>query len=692
MIGVPQAHAALAIIHGEDEKPGAGVTIGVIDSGIHLDHSEFDGASITRILPSGIPEETQITLKLDEFSHGTRTTSVMAAQPNGEHFVGVAWGADFKVFAAPITAPITRNIDPIYDRSVYDWVATYQSVLADNVDIDLVNASYAISGTFVENWEANALRGLLSYDRLAVIAQSSRDATDRTIFVWAAGNDNGLSCQLGNRNCECDLLTGCRFNATSPNLYGGAVARLEELQGHNIVVVALDNNGQIASHSNRCGVAGNWCIAAPGSLVTTANFGYYPRKTIPVSGTSYAVPFVVGGLALMKQFFRNQMSNPELVTRLFETADKEGGYAAMNIYGQGLMDLSVAVSPVGDLTVTKGHTVSDTGYSLRTTWLHLGNALGDGLPRALTGLEIMALDKLGGPFFYDLSSFAGTANSSSFMTRLRSLMAPRIGPDRSTAHMKLNQHGIAVERSRWRLGLLEIPGNSENSVLNLAENAATFTVKGQNGLNATAFATVDHAQQHGSKLGALLAWRRLDKPFGARLGWLVEQETALGSVARGAFGRLSSNSVVVGLMANTEYHGWRISVDTEIGSITPHVRGGIISDVSRMTTSAFSIQASRPLTDIDEITYYVSQPPRVEHGTATLTFPVGRTKERAVLRESASINLSPTGRQIDLAVRWRRKYVLGNGELLAEALFSHDPGHVDTKPEIGLLLGLRNSF
>ena len=54
---------------------------------------------------------------------------------------------------------------------------------------------------------------------------------------------------------------------------------------------------------------------------------------------------VAGGLAIMKQLFRDQLSNTELVTRLFETADRSGVYADAAIYGRSSMDLGAATSP-----------------------------------------------------------------------------------------------------------------------------------------------------------------------------------------------------------------------------------------------------------------------------------------------------------------------------------------------------------
>ncbi len=414
-----QAHASLEVVSGSGTEPGAGVTIGIIDTGVDLSHPELAAADIEEFLLQGVPDETRHDPR--GYSHGTAVTSVIAAQPNNEWFVGLAWGADFKVFAAPIGGPYPGGYDP----STFDWAAAYRTVLASGVAI--VNASYYAVGTFVENYTAAQLRAVLP--QLKVVAQQG--VTDPAIFVWSAGNDHGAPCSpLSAENCLADPGDPAtdRYDATSPNILGGAVALLPELQGHNVVVAALAEDGSIADYSNRCGVAADWCIAAPGSGIVGAYFG--PQGTgiaRGLGGTSYATPLVTGGLALMNQLFRNQLSQRELVTRLFLTADKSGDYADTATYGQGALDLGAAVSPVGSPRVRTG-SLADPGQSIQTTRLRLGSALGDGFSRAAAGLELAAFDDLGAPFWFELPALTELAGTPPSLERLHPLTAPPVPP------------------------------------------------------------------------------------------------------------------------------------------------------------------------------------------------------------------------------------------------------------------------
>ncbi len=702
-INTHQAHAAIPILHGADAKPGAGVTVGVIDTGIDLFHPAFRGGAVSETLTTGAFDETGM-----RYSHGTAVASVIVGNPvpgASHQHTGVAPWAALQMTAIPLGSggvsgvpfsPIDLAILAVYDS---DDANLYRAVLSQGPD--MVNQSFGVEG-LIENYDdVPALRAAMQ-QTIEVMAQADR--TDKTILVWSAGNSNTDLCRPGTDNCvgdgETDYLDrpAGLLDASSPNLYAGLAVRIEELQGHSIAVVAIGENGEIARFSNRCGIAADWCIAAPGVGIGAAYFG--PRQGAIVrdyesfSGTSFAAPMVTGGLAPMKQMFRSQLSNTDLVARLYATANKSGVYADTATYGQGLMDLGAAVWPVGETTITTGFRVGDAGHSVRVTRVLLSGALGDGLSRSLAGREIAAFDALGAPFWYDLSDLVRVASGLSTMARLRDLMAP--GPDAGASapgrtRLAFGRSGIAVDRGRWRLGFHESPANAESSLLNLAENAATLTFRAQNGLEATAFTTAGMLQQQTPETGAVLAWRPPGGWFGVRLGWISEQEAMLGSAADGAFGRLSADSFVAGLEAGAGFARWRLAADAEIGLVAPGAGAGVVAELSGLTTSAVSLRADRRLTADDKITVSLSQPPRLEHGRASLMLPVGRTRDGAVLHESVLADLVPSGRQVDLAVRWRRTGVLG-GEARTEAYVSRHPGHVDAEPSLGLLAGWRLRF
>ena len=699
-IKADQAYANLQLAKGSNAEPGAGVTIGLIDSGIDQGHFLFAGATI---------KETIISPAVDERdgapSHGTAVASVIAAQPNVGRpgaFQGIAWGADLAMFAIrtgqapPVYAPISLPNSGIGDSPDADPLRT---ALEQNVDI--LNLSVGFEG-IINNYEEGEIRFHLN-PTIDTLAQ--RGTQEKTILVWAAGNANDRPCIPGSANCGVDG----RINASSVELFPGLVARIEELRGHSIAVVAVDQNENIARFSNRCGIAADWCIAAPGDDVEVAYFrpsqdGPGARRVVSRSGTSFAAPMVSGGLAIMKQLFRNQLSNTALVTRLFATANKNGRYApdpgddTSSIYGQGLMDLGAATLPRGATGITLGNTVGSGGINVQLTSLRLGGALGDGLGRSLTSQEIVAFDSLGAPFWFKLSNFTGASRGPSSLIRLRELTAQPPITRRTNGRLTTytpERAGGAVEQdlgyASLRFGFRERLAGAEGGHFALADNATTLTLTGSNGMAITAFTASGFAGRSPAS-GITLSWRPFDVPVGFRAGWLAEQETLLGTTATGAFGRLSADAAVTGLETRFEIGRWHLTADAEIGKAHPQVRGGIITRMSSLTTSAFAFNATRRLANGGLVRLALSQPLRVERGRAALSVPIGRTKDGDVLRQPVSAYLVPSGRQIDVSAQWSHSLADGN-ELRFDATWMHNPGHnAGAAPALSLLAGWRFKF
>ena len=698
-IQADQAYANLELAQGSDAKPGAGVTIGLIDSGIDTEHPLFSGKTISEEFFDGAVDE-----RGDKPSHGTAVASVIGAQPivyiNGLPFRsashGVAWGANLKMFAIGLREP-----PPVYDPISLTSSRTADSTRANlfnNVlgqNIDILNLSFGTRG-IIENYPEQDIRNHLSRT-IATLAQIG--AQEKTILVWAAGNANGGPCTPGADNCVRGSL-----DASSVELFPGLVARIQELRGHSIAVVAVEQDGAITHFSNRCGIAADWCLAAPGEEFRAAYFGPDrdgrpgARGTAYVAGTSFAAPMVSGGLAVMKQLFRDQLPNTALVTRLFATADKGGKFADREIYGQGMMDLGAATLPVGLTGVTFGNTVGSPSINIQTTSLRLGGALGDGLERSLASQEIVAFDSLGAPFWFKLAGFTGVARGPSSLVRLRELTAQN--PITQRTHGRLTtfrpgRAGGAIEQdlgyAMLRFGFRERLTGVQGGHFALADNATTLTLTGHNGMKVTAF-TASRFAGRSPTSGAALSWRPFNVPVGFRAGWLVEQETLLGTTATGAFGRLSADAAMTGIETGFEIGKWELAALAEIGTARPRFQGGMLDRMSSLTTSAFAFNATRRLGNDGLVRISLSQPLRVEDGRASLSVPIGRTKDGDVLRQPVSANLVPSGRQIDVSAQWYYSLADDN-ELRFDATWIHNPGHnAGAKPALSLLAGWRFEF
>ena len=690
-IGAHRAYGHVSLLQGPDAAPGAGVTIGVIDSGIDDEHPIFHGKTIHRgFLFSAAPETGE------KFSHGTAVASIAAGGKTGDPGAphGVAWGADLAVWAIPL-----GEADNVYDpipletlaRADRGFTYIFSQVFAwrdAGGALDILNLSFGYDG-IIDSYSEADLRANFG-DTIATLAQA--EATDKTILVWAAGNANNDECEAGIASCE-----NGRVNAVSVGVLPGLVARIEELQGHSVAVVALSpDGGAITDFSNRCGIAADFCIAAPGEEVTVAYFGpdqegFLVRGYAEGRGTSYAAPMVTGGLAVMKQLFRDQLSNEELVGRLFLTADNTGVYADRDIYGNGRMDLGAATSPVGVLDVPLDTGLATMAHaSLNSTGLRFGAAFGDGFGEAFGDGELMALDDYGAPFWYGLDNFAATSDGPAMSARLRTFLGPGSTPGLAVASGGGGASGSSAGTLGMTAGLLRMPTAAGNGHLALAEGAVMVSAFEAGGLSATAF-TTGPLRPFMPATGAAVGWRPDGLPVGFTAGWISERETMLGSMGLGAFGSLSAGTAFFGFDGGLDFGSWRFGATGEFGVVNPATQGGMIQEISALATSTFAVHGSRAFQGRGALHFSLSQPLRVENGWASLTVPNARTKRGEVLHRSLRADLAPGERQLDLAAQWNRPLPLG--EFRLGAIWSHWPGHRDVLgPQLALLSGWRWAF
>ena len=702
------AWAKLQLKHGTNTAPGNGITLGVIDSGIDQGHPIFSGKTITEEFMLGATDEDG-----SDDSHGTSVAAVMVANPN-QRFIsetvgtrGVAWGADITMFAIPVGSG-GGNFVPVALSALKYWddPARFPTVLkaatgwsSNGRTLDFVNASLGFR-SIVDMYGKSDITSNLG-NHVNAIKQSG--SSSKTVFIWAAGNAHGDPCDendfpTGHKNL-CD---NGRVNAVSPGLLAGLPARFPELRANHIAVVAVDENEEIAFFSNRCGIAWQSCIAAPGHRIRTAFFGpdggqNGQRGSYTISGTSLAAPMVTGGLALMKHFFRNQLSNTALVERLYRTANKSGIYANRAIYGQGLMDLEAAISPVSFSTLALGNRVSDGGVSLDSTSLNLGAAFGDGLTQSFANQEIVAFDQLGAPFWYSLDRLAGTRSGPSIQSRLTKFMSstnndrefgifqPALGA-LPTEHSTLNS-------SRLSLGLMDTPDLvNDGGHLSLLGRAIALNRSVSDKLGFGLFSsegTSDQARVAGMEFVS----QTFKKNIAFRSGVVAERQSLLRSSATGAFGRMTGSSVFVGLEGNVRVGSWHLSAGAEVGTVIADIDGSLLSVKSPLTTSALAFRARNRLNARDSLNFALSQPVRIESGHAGMTIPIGRTVDGDVLKSSYSVDLEPSGRQIDLVMQWRRSLPSSNEDFRLATSLSFHPGHSDAaEPTIGVLAGWRRGF
>ena len=308
---------------------GAGVTIGVVDSGIMRNHPTLAGRVKQELIY--VDTATNNTAIDDVVGHGTWVSEIAAGQPLGQFAGGLAPGASL------VSARIISDVTPKDDGSGKGNPVTAADAdfFAQTLNPALINA-----GVQVMN---NSWGGIYWDTSNAAINQAFAQAYQPFVVqhgglvVFAAGNDS--------KSDPSDI-------AALPSL-------APQLEAGWLVAVAVDSNHptQLASYSNACGKAMNYCLAAPGDVVVLdkAATATGSQKYWVVSGTSFAAPEVSGAAALVWQAY--PYFNNDLVRQtLLGTADDLGAAGPDPVFGYGELDAGKAVNgPAkfdwGDVTV-----------------------------------------------------------------------------------------------------------------------------------------------------------------------------------------------------------------------------------------------------------------------------------------------------------------------------------------------------
>ena len=756
---------------------GAGETVVVVDSGIDASHPELSGKMriVTGIGDSCSPADAAAG-QCAGAEHGTAVASLAAghrshASSSGLDIQGVAFDAQITFIPIRLRGD-DPDQPPARELNAYTWEAD-PSILDSSADYrQYIDEGVILNYSFGSYWSLAEWRQLGSscestggetgpyacykyYYRADAnaLAQASKDPADRSIVVIAAGNTNGDRHDL---NSFRDRL-GPSVDATSPSS-SNALAVAFNAPGdpdlaHVIAVVAVGSEGRIASYSNRCGLAKSFCVAAPGGDLSAGESGLMHARAGGGynigQGTSYAAPVVSGSLAVLRQFFRGQLGNTEVVNRLLATANRNGRYADSDTYGHGLVDLDAATSPVGPVMTSLSSDPRSRPLAGTRTALS-GGAFGTAWQKALAGVEMAGFDALDAPFFMPAGSWVmhSTRLSDAYPERHELSVssyqtgAAYAGGVHDRASLSLGFDGgreIADARLSFADGWWLSYGDQAGRSLGLhTQDALPFDAEGHHGKNvlnhfsdSLAFASpylslvrdgpgigwagsgrfsfalmqgtpqFDGYHKPGGRrgLGAVLDLQ-LGSGLWLQAGALREREGFLGARLQGALGEVQAATHFVGfngawvLGATSDNMGdpsaWRLLASAYLGRTRPQVHaGGLVQGVDTILSSAFSMGAVRSSLwrRDDWLGLRLSQPLRTEEASLRMHLPTGRTRYGELLSQEHSVNLAPAGRHLQAEAVYHLP--LAGGTLEASLGAERHPQHDRTR---GIQPFMRFSF
>ena len=733
---------------------GAGITIGITDSGLDNSHQEI---SISRLSADSALSYSDYTPNTRQKRHGTAVASVAAGRQdktNATPMHGVAFEADILFVAIQLAEP-DPNYDPVdignddgsgnvSDAPDFTGIDNFFSQLFkiyNDYDVNIVNNSYGYSGNIIDYTEAQVRYAFPK--TIAEMSQVGTPDSEKTIYVWAAGNAGGYADQ--------------GVDYSSPELLPGMAHYIPEIQGHSIAVASVDETGQISDFSSRCGVAQDYCISAPGGRIvvaystSTSDTGIYPKDPNDddynscvtdntcyaiYSGTSFAAPFVSGGLAVIADYFEGQLGSHEIVNRLFSTANKEGIYADKAVYGQGLMDLNAATNPIGQLSATMSLSLSGPMASATFSTLQLTSpSFGDALTNGIGNHSVIFFDELDAPFRRSLSSLVSDYRNQvinmdgfgsiqnpiyhSLITddtefEIGGLSIENLSGELVTPYHLLNakadknqffsyynhssnsflSHGL---NGSWAMGIFQdsqlrsetsLRSQFSNPWLNFSAAGTTFgsIFKGNNRFDVALaissgrnkFNANEIFNKQDSSTVALLEIQPKTNMPALQLGLMKENDASLGLSGSGAFnGSNNQLTSFVGLSNSLDLAGGKLFGSFYLGKSNDLSNElGMIRSVSKLSSSAFGIgfMKSSIVSNNDKLILTVDQPIRIESGRLQLNVPTYRTKEKNVLFNSMNFNLDPSGREIHTKAQYFSSYNnIGFGLTLG---YKADPYHI----------------
>jgi len=289
---------------------GNGVAIGIIDSGVTSTHPALTGrvtAKLTYVDPS-----TNNTGVDDVVGHGTAVAEIAAGRAFGKFAGGVAPDATI------ISARIINDKAPTDDGSGQGNQVTSADPLGT------VNGDVIARGARVLN---NSWGGVYWDASDTAATKSFHDAyapfTAGHLFVFAAGNSG----------------------EANPSTVAALPSRAPDVEAGWLTVVALDSNNptQMATYSNRCGVAMNYCLAAPGDVIVASATSTATNTSYEVwKGTSLAAPQVSGAAAVVMQAFPALGVNA-VRQIILGTADDLGAAGPDAVFGYGRLNVGRAI-------------------------------------------------------------------------------------------------------------------------------------------------------------------------------------------------------------------------------------------------------------------------------------------------------------------------------------------------------------
>ncbi len=672
---------------------GQGITIAVIDSGIDSSFRELQGREHPD--STSIWEEQGGTLGDYGSSHGTAIGAVIAAARDGFGMQGVA--------------PDVSLLDIRVDRGVPNtelggsFPYYTETDLALSIDYAITHGANIISLSLARPPSAYENGGADIYAAL-------RRAVDAGLLVTI-----GTANYTGDTPIE-DRVVGDWIPVS--------FAEDPAMRGQIVVVPALNSNDELADFSARAGRLAEFAISAAGADIYVRLDG---NAANIVNGVSFSGPHIAGALALMMSAFPN-LTGPEALEILYDTARDLGEPGIDDIYGHGVPDFAEAFAPQGQTNIKSAGSEWRTDIAALTT--APSGAFGDWVWQTELFDDAVFLDRYDRlysvanqlerrrPTRMGIDAFEAAAEAG--MTPAR---VTRIG---QSGHVALRQPDPAynpysqldseMTRPTSALSLTYREGDLEVSAGRGFAAPPTLTGIGQPVLAPSAFtgqtfalgsgAAWSSARWQSDRFGlvvrnsgtqaqgarsAAFTWAFGEQTLAFELGSISERHRALGGALARRFGagdqsdsHFQALNWVGALPA-----GWQGAARLEVAHADPALPAGMTLTETPVAT-AWTLAAERSWMG-GALGLTLAQPLRAERGRVTTRLAVDIDADWNLIHAERSGSLTPSGREMSAELAYRRS--LFGADLALAARYTSQPFHVESaRDNLALWLGFQSRY
>ena len=644
----------------------------------------------------------------EENGHGTFVSSIIAADRQGSEMHGIAQNAKI----IPIKYDLMSDLnDPLISAVDADAKVINMSL---GTAANLIDASVFAPNASGQYDAVSLMRGLSALDGTLEGAQYLAQKQS-TAWVIAAGNE---AQEQPNIQSGMGLLSDID-------------PKYKNLKDMMVVAVSVDKNNKIADFSNRCGVAKDYCIAAPG--VDIVGYVDETNKAYQGDGTSFSAPVVSGALAFLMGAYPN-MTVAQVIDLIFETATDLGDKGVDVVYGHGLLNLDAATSPQGKMTVATADTINGNTVDLNNTRLKMPRTMQNMIAQMPIGFA--AFDKYQRSFTMPTSSIVSVneTDGKNFQNALHRFMqfdsVKTIGGEE--APMRFSFSTATNTESEMGVGSMDVSWNLNNTSVRFYymedgaygmgdyvdrtsvnpfmamdnaygfENAYrlndkyTFSFGLASGDNAL-FKTNEDDMENADRLSVFqggATYTPNDKvSFGVVGGVMAEENAFMGLHGNGGFDMENSKTYYTGITARLKPMQNLTLTGSYYYGMTPSSHLNAFMDTEKLYSEALSFDARYHFNDTEYVGMLLSSPLRVRSGYAQLTLPTGRDYySDTVYNETHRLKMAPEAREWDSGI-YGQFNLAENIRAKMQGMVRFNPEHqAGVKPDYQVMFGLNWLF